>query len=86
MRSEMSSSYLQSQQSLQQITIQYDQVVSRTAEEKERVGKEIFRVLEELINFKSHIESSLAELDGVVKKELSFNWIIEVEWWVLWWK
>lgn len=73
MRSEMSSSYLQSQQSLQQITIQYDQVVSRTAEEKERVGKEIFRVLEELINFKSHIESSLAELDGVVKKELSFN-------------
>jgi SMC interacting uncharacterized protein involved in chromosome segregation len=69
----MSSSYLQSQQSLQQITIQYDQVISRTAEEKERVGKEIFRVLEELINFKTHIEGSLAELDGVVKKELSFN-------------
>lgn len=73
MRSEMSSSHLQSQQSLQQITIQYDQTVSRTAEEKERVGKEIFRVLEELINFKTHVEGSLAELNGIVKKELSLN-------------
>lgn len=73
MRSEISSNYLQSQQSLQKITIQYDQTVSRTAEEKERVGKEIFRILEELINFKTHIEGSLAELDVVVKKELVHN-------------
>lgn len=71
MRSEMASSYLQSQQSLQQITIQYDQTVSRTAEEKERTGKEIFRILEDLINFKSHVESSLADLDSAVKRELS---------------
>ena len=73
MRTEMASSYLQSQQSLQQITIQYDQTVSRTAEEKERTGKEIFRILEDLINFKSHVEGSLAELDSVVKKELSLS-------------
>jgi SMC interacting uncharacterized protein involved in chromosome segregation len=69
----MSSSYLQSQQSLQKITIQYDQTISRTAEEKERVGKEIFRILEELINFKTHVEGSLAELDAVVKRELAQN-------------
>lgn len=73
MRTEMASSYLQSQQSLQQITIQYDQTISRTAEEKERTGKEIFRILEDLINFKSHIEGSLAELDSIVKKELSLS-------------
>lgn len=70
MRTEMASSYLQSQQSLQQITIQYDQTISRTAEDKERAGKEIFRILEDLINFKSHVESSLADLDSAVKKEI----------------
>jgi kinetochore protein NDC80 len=73
MRTDMAASYLQSQQSLQQITIQYDQTMSKTAEEKERTGKEIFRILEDLINFKSHVEGSLAELDSIVKKEVSLS-------------
>ena len=73
MRTEMASNYLQSQQSLQQITIQYDQTITKTAEDKERTGKEIFRILEDLINFKSHVEGSLAELDSIVKKELSLS-------------
>ena len=73
MRTDMATSYLQSQQNLQQITIQYDQTICKTAEEKERTGKEIFRILEDLINFKSHVEGSLAELDSIVKKELSLS-------------
>ena len=74
MRNDMSASYLKSQQALQKATIQYfttllmmhvyryDQTLTRTAEEKELVGKEIFKVLEELINFKTFVETSLDDI------------------------
>lgn len=73
MRSELSYSYLNSQQTLQKATILYDQTVSKTAEEKERVGKEIFVVLERLINFKTFIETTLFDFENLYEKELEKN-------------
>lgn len=73
MRSEMTTNHLQTEQRHQQISIQYEQALSRTKEDKDRIGKEILRILEDLINFKKTVEDSIAELDGVVKKELSFS-------------
>lgn len=73
MRSEMTTNHLQTEQRYQQISIQYEQALSRTKEDKDRIGKEILRILEDLINFKKTVEDSIAELDGVVKKELSFS-------------
>lgn len=70
MRSELSLAYLNSQQALQKVTIQYDQAVTKTAEEKERIGKEIFRVLEELINFKTYVETALYEFETLYTKEV----------------
>lgn len=68
-KSDMSSSYLHSQQTLQKATISYDQLCARISDEKDRIGREIFKILEELINFKTYVEVSLAELDGLLQKE-----------------
>lgn len=74
MRSELSYSYLNSQQALQKVTILYDQTVTRTAEEKERVGKEIFVVLERLINFKTFIETTLYDFENLYEREIEKKW------------
>lgn len=70
LRSDNSASLLHSQQRLQRVTIDYDQLVSRISEEKERIGNEIFRILEELINFKTHIETTLGDLETAYSKEI----------------
>lgn len=70
LRSDNSANLLHSQQRLQRVTIDYDQLVSRISEEKERVGNEIFRILEELINFKTHIETTLGDLENAYSKEI----------------
>jgi kinetochore protein NDC80 len=70
LRSDNSANLLHSQQRLQRVTIDYDQLVSRISEEKERIGNEIFRILEELINFKTHIETTLGDLENAYSKEI----------------
>ena len=70
LRSDNSANLLHSQQRLQRVTIEYDQLVSRVAEEKERIGNEIFRVLEELINFKTTVETTLGDLEQSYSKKL----------------
>jgi kinetochore protein NDC80 len=70
LRSDNSANLLHSQQRLQRVTIEYDQLVCRVAEEKERIGNEIFRVLEELINFKTTVETTLGDLEQAYSKEL----------------
>ena len=57
-KTEMNSSLLFSEQLLQKATMSYDQVRAKIFEEKDKVGKDIFYVLEELINFKTFVESS----------------------------
>lgn len=69
LRSDNSANLLHSQQRLQRTTIDYDQLVSRVAEEKERIGNEIFRILEELINFKTYVETTLGDLETAYVKE-----------------
>lgn len=69
MRSELSYTYLNSQQALQKVTIKYDTTVTKTAEEKEKVGKEIFKILEDLINFKTYVETNLYEFESLFEKE-----------------
>lgn len=71
LRSDNSANLLHSQQRLQRVTIEYDQLVSRVSEEKERIGNEIFRILEELINFKTHVETTLGDLEIAYAKELN---------------
>ena len=51
-KTEMNSSLLFSEQLLQKATMSYDQVKAKIFEEKDKVGKDIFYVLEELINLK----------------------------------
>lgn len=70
LKSDNSANLLHSQQRLQRVTIEYDQLVSRVSEEKERIGNEIFRVLEELINFKTTVETTLGDLEQSYSKEL----------------
>ncbi len=70
LRSDNSANLLHSQQRLQRVTIEYDQLVSRISEEKERIGNEIFRILEELINFKTNVETTLSDLESAYVKEL----------------
>lgn len=55
---------------MQKTIMNFDQMNSKYTIDKENIGKEIFSVLEELINFKSYIESTLSEIDCVYQKEL----------------
>ena len=68
-RSETGSQTLISHQRLQRSTVEYDQVVGGVAGEKERIGNEVYRLLEELINFKTSVESTLADLEGAFAME-----------------
>lgn len=70
-KAEMNSSLLFSEQLLQKATMSYDQVKARIFEEKDKVGKDIFYVLEELINFKTFVESSLIEMQNALVKNSS---------------
>lgn len=63
LRSDISSHSIMSQQRLQRATVEYDQLVTLIATEKERIGTDMYRLLEELINFKTHVESSLEDLE-----------------------
>lgn len=70
-RSEVSSQSIISQQRLQRATVEFDQLVTTVASEKERIGTEMYRLLEELINFKTHVETSLEDLESsFVREEL----------------
>lgn len=70
-KTEMNSSLLFSEQSLQRATMAYDQMRTKIFEEKDKVGKDIFYVLEELINFKTFVESSLIETQNALVKGAS---------------
>lgn len=70
-KTEMNSSLLFSEQLLQKATMSYDQVKARIFEEKDKIGKDIFYVLEELINFKTFVESSLIEMQNALVKNSS---------------
>ncbi len=69
LRSDITSQSLQSQQRLQRTTIDYDQLLIVVASEKERIGNEMYRLLEELINFKTNVESSLEDLQALFAQE-----------------
>lgn len=69
LRSDVSGQSLASQQRLQRVTVEYDQLVTTVAAEKERVGTEMYRLLEELINFKTFVESSVEELEAAFDRE-----------------
>lgn len=47
----------------------YDQLCRRTVEEKEKISKEVFRVLEELINFKAAMENTISDLEQSVSSD-----------------
>lgn len=68
-RSEVSSQSILSQQRLQRATVEFDQLVTTVAAEKERIGTEMYRLLEELINFKTHVETSLEDLESSFIRE-----------------
>lgn len=69
LRSDMSSQSIVSQQRLQRATVEYDQLVTTIAAEKERVGTDMYRLLEDLINFKTHVESTAEELESAFSRE-----------------
>lgn len=69
LRSDMSSQSIVSQQRLQRATVEYDQLVTTIAAEKERVGTDMYRLLEDLINFKTHVESTVEELESALSRE-----------------
>lgn len=63
MRSETATGYLASQQMLQKIILDYDQLIASSAEEKEKCAKEVFATLEQCINVKSHIENVFSNFE-----------------------
>ncbi|ORX94356.1 hypothetical protein K493DRAFT_203556, partial [Basidiobolus meristosporus CBS 931.73] len=69
MRLEGNTGLLGSQQRVQKIQIEYDQLLLKCNEKKEEAGREILRILEELISFKSHVENSLSDLENLAKEE-----------------
>lgn len=71
MRAEINGQTIAAQQRFQRATIEYDQLVTQVAAEKESVGGELYRILEDLINFKTLVEASLEDLDVVVQKEIA---------------
>jgi kinetochore protein NDC80 len=69
LRSDTSSHSILSQQRLQRATVEYDQLVTTVAAEKERIGTDMYRLLEELINFKTHVESTLEDFETAFARE-----------------
>lgn len=69
LRSDTSSQSLISQQRLQRATVEYDQLITMVAVEKERIGTDLYRLLEELINFKTNVEGNLEELQLCYRRE-----------------
>lgn len=63
----MSNKHFTSQQFLQKTTIDYDQYYSKITEDKDRTCREIYNVLEELMNFKTYIELAMADLHTLYK-------------------
>lgn len=41
----------------------YDQLIRKTNEDKERIGREVFSLLEDLIGLKNHVETQLSEFE-----------------------
>ncbi|RKP08982.1 HEC/Ndc80p family-domain-containing protein [Thamnocephalis sphaerospora] len=66
LRVEGANGLLQAQQRAQRAIIDYDHLVRISNERKEAAGKEILRILEDLITFKTHVETSLGELEKLV--------------------
>lgn len=69
LRSEANTIALQSQQRLQRISLEQEQLKASTYAEKERVSREVIRFLEELMSLKSSIESTLADLETGFDRE-----------------
>lgn len=69
LRSDTSSQSIISQQRLQRATVEYDQMITTVAAEKERIGTDLYRLLEELINFKTNVEGNLEELQRSYRRE-----------------
>lgn len=47
----------------------YDQLACKSNDGKERISKDIFKTLEDLIELKSHIETQLSDLEGWVNEQ-----------------
>lgn len=69
MRTECTTGLLASQQKAQKITIEYDNLLRKSHETKERAGKELIKILEDCITFKTHIEGCLAEIEKAAMEE-----------------
>ncbi|KAI9143730.1 HEC/Ndc80p family-domain-containing protein [Paraphysoderma sedebokerense] len=69
MRTECTTGLLASQQKAQKITIEYDNLLRKSHETKERAGKELIKILEDCITFKTHIEGCLAEVEKAAMEE-----------------
>jgi kinetochore protein NDC80 len=64
MKNELATGHLLSQQQLQKMTMELDTLKRRHMDEKERLGKLVFTVLEESIALKNHIQTRLEEFQG----------------------
>ena len=74
MRSEMTTNHLQTEQRYQQNQgIQYEQALAEPRKIKIELEKKYWEFWRILSISKKLVEDSIAELDGVVKKELSFS-------------
>lgn len=71
MKRDMAALYLSSQQQLQRSAIDYDQLERRLMEDKERIGRDVFQLLEILIEFKNHVETELGAMDDWISSHLT---------------
>lgn len=62
-KTEMTSGFIEKKQHLQKLRIQADTMKSKFNEEKEKTVKKAYSLVSELINFKTEIESTLAEME-----------------------
>ena len=58
------------QKSMRDLTIEYDNLVRRTGEQKEKLVKETFNALEELVEFKTRIATQVQELEKRIANQL----------------
>lgn len=70
-RTETSNSHLASQQLVQKTILDSDNLLTKIKEETELISHEICQTLDELLTFKSHVESNLTDLKELTGRELN---------------
>lgn len=69
MRVHMSTGLLSLEQRSQAVRIEYDQMVHQCEQQREKLHSEVERIINDIVNFKVHIQKSLEDYEEVTGRE-----------------